>query len=575
VATFLHRPGVTPHDLGRGPYSRRLLPALIGSVLTLAFPLAFAAPPDTAPPPAPTETPPPSEPPAESIDPQQLQRMQQQLDALEAEVEQLRGELDEARAQPEPAPAPAPETETEIELEIPPTPKPVGSVSDGQRPPGYADGFHFGSYGRVVAAGDLRGRPGRDADIVGRGSRFDESTYAELELRREDYWKDTGASTRVVATLAVRHPIFHYNGNFDAAIALRNLYLEEVDLGAKGLSVWAGSRMYRGDDIYVLDWWPLDNLNTIGGGAGYQFKAGPFIKIHAGVNQPNTSFFRQTSGRPLAFNQPGEAEVAILDRQQIISSAKLGHVFDIGQAGAGVKLIGYGETHHVRAGSREVEGEFAEYEGVPADNGYVAGGEVSMFTGKRSTHLNVWVRHAWDLAAYGEFARPTQLAPDLTTKGARELIVALGGNYEIGFFGVMVGAYFRRYRNASPALDIDDLNEGIVLLRPQFWFGKIAGTAIEASYQAQQRAVLPGLDTDASGPLFASLWRVGVMPFLTPGGRGSYARPHIRAWYMVTIRDDGARSLYAQDDVFALRKVDHLLGLGAEWWFGSTSYFRD
>lgn len=547
---------------------RLLAPVFVGSALTLASALVLAAPPD-APPPPPIESP-PSEP-TPSVDPEQLQRMQAQLDALAAEVEQLRGELEQERAKPEPAPTPEPAPE----IEVAPTPKPVGSVSDGQRAPGYADGFHFGSYGRIAAAGDLRGRPGRDADIVARGSRFDESTYAELELRREDYWKDTGASTRVVATLAVRHPIFHYNADFDAKIALRNLYLEEVDLGAKGLSFWAGSRMYRGDDIYVLDWWPLDNLNTIGGGAGYQFKAGPFIKIHAGVNQPNNSFFRQTSGRPPALNQPGEVDVAILDRQQIISSAKLGHVFDIGQQGAGVKLIGYGETHHVRAGSREVEGEFGEYQSVPSDNGYVAGGELSLFSGQRSTHLNVWVRHAWDLAAYGEFANPTQLAPDLTTKGARELIVALGGNYEIGFFGVMVGAYFRRYRNASPALDVDDLNEGIVLLRPQFWFGKIAGTAIEASYQAQQRAALPGLDTDASGPLMASLWRVGVMPFLTPGGRGSYARPHIRAFYMVTIRDDGAQSLYAHDDVFGQRKVDHLLGLGAEWWFGSTSYFRD
>jgi hypothetical protein len=561
VATSLDRP-------------RLLGPVLIGSVLMLASALALAAPPDTPPPPE--SPPPPSEPaetPAETVDPQQLERMQAQLDALAAEVEQLRGELDEARTNPDPAPGPIPAPSTEPEIE--PSPKPVGSVTDGQRPPGFADGFHFGSYGRVVAAGDLRGRPGLDADIVGRGSRFDESTYAELELRREDYWKETGASTRMVATLAVRHPIFHYNADFAAKIALRNLYLEEVNLGAKGLSFWAGSRMYRGDDIYVLDWWPLDNLNTIGGGAGYQFKFGTFLKIHAGVNQPNTSFFRQTSPRPLSLNQPGAADVAILDRQQIITSAKLGHVFDIGNSGGGIKLIGYGETHHVRAGSREVEGEYREYEPVPADAGYVAGGELSMFTGKRSTHLNVWVRHAWDLAAYGEFARPTQLAPDLTTKGARELIVALGGNYEIEFFGVMLGAYFRRYRNASPTLDVDDLNEGIVLVRPQFWFGNIAGTAIEASYQGQQRAVLPGLDADASGPLFASLWRVGVMPFLTPAGRGSYARPHIRAWYMVTVRDDGARSLYAQDDVFALRKVDHLLGLGAEWWFGSTSYFRD
>jgi hypothetical protein len=545
---------------------------------------AWAAPPEDTPP---TDAPPTdAEPPgedddagSEGIDPEQLRRMQERLDALEGEVERLRGELDEARQEQAefeaapPPPEPPPPTDEDQPPE--PEPKPVGAASDAQRPPGYANGFHFGSYGRVVAAGDLRGRPGRNADIVAFGSRWDESTYAELELRREDHWKQTGAYTRVVATVAFRHPIFHYAGKFDASLALRNLYIEELDLGLKGLSFWAGSRMYRGDDIYVLNWWPLDNLNTIGGGAGYQLPFGTFIKIHAGVNQLNNRFFLQTSSRPLALNQPGATDVALLDRQQIITSYKLGHIFDIGQSGGGIKLVGYGETHHVRAGQRELEGEYREFEDVPADNGYVAGGELSLFTGKRSTHLNLWVRHAWDLAAYGEFARPTQLAPDRTTKGARELIVALGGNYEIEFFGVMMGAYFRRYRNASPDLDVDDVNEGIVLLRPQFWFGKIAGAAIEASYQAQQRAVLPDLSDTANGPLFASLWRFGVMPFLTPAGRGSYARPHIRAFYMVTVRDDGARSLYAQDDVFGLRKVDHLIGFGAEWWFGSTSYFRD
>jgi hypothetical protein len=378
----------------------------------------------------------------------------------------------------------------------------------------------------------------------------------------------------VVATVALAHPIFHYDAQFDATIALRNLYIEEMDLGVKGLSFWAGSRMYRGDDIYVLDWWPLDNLNTIGAGAGYQFEAGPFIKVHAGTNQPNSRFYQQFSPRSLPFNQPGAAEVAILNRQKLVTSYKLGHVVGVGESG-GVKLIAYGETHHVRAGQRELTGEYREFEDVPPDNGYVAGGEVSYFTGKRSTHLNLWVRHAWDLAAYGDFAVPTQLAPDNSTKGARELIVALGGNYEVKFFGVMLGAYFRRFRNASPELDFHDLDEGIVLVRPQFWLGNAAGVALEASYQAQQRAVFPELSGPVSGPLFASLGRFGLMPFWTPGGRGSYARPHIRAMYLLTVRDAGARSLYPLDDVFNQRGLDHFIGVGAEWWFGSTSYFRD
>jgi maltoporin len=547
-------------------HGRALNASLLVTIGVLCPGLARAAPPeDDAPSEERASEPAPPSGPSQA----ELDALMRRLDALEAEVEQLRAERDAVETETKPeGPIAAPEPEPES------GPLPVGSTTDGQRPPDFADGFHFGSYGRVAAGGDLRGRAPRDADIVGRGSRFDESTYAELELRREDHWKQTGAHTRIVATVALRHPVFHYDANFDAAIALRNLYIEEIDLGLEGLSFWAGSRMYRGDDIYVLDWWPLDNLNTIGGGAGYQFKRGPFIKIHAGTNQPNTRFYRQLAPRPLPFNQPGATDIAILDRQKLITSYKLGHTFKIGETG-GIKLIAYGETHHVRAGQRELDGEYRQFENVPADTGYVAGGELSLFSGKRSTHLNLWVRHAWDLAAYGEFGTPTQLAPNLTTDGARELVVALGGNYEVKFFGVMLGSYFRRFRNASPDLDIHDLNEGIVLVRPQFWLGNIAGIALEASYQAQQRAAFPDLSNDISGPLFASLGRFGIMPFWTPAGRGSYARPHIRAFYMLTVRDDGARSLHAQDDVFNQRKIDHLLGFGAEWWFGSTSYFRD
>ena len=169
-----------------------------------------------------------------------------------------------------------------------------------------------------------------------------------------------------------------------------------------------------------------------------------------------------------------------------------------------------------------------------------------------------------------------QLAPNQTTQGARELVVALGGNWEYKFFGLMLGSYFRRFRNASPDLDYSDVNEGIVLVRPQFWFGKWAGTALEASYQFQQRGVLADIEgNDSSTPLYASLWRMGVMPFVSVAGPGSYARPHIRMMYMATIRDAGARALYPVDDPYRIRNIDHFFGLGAEWWFGSTSYFRD
>jgi maltoporin len=99
--------------------------------------------------------------------------------------------------------------------------------------------------------------------------------------------------------------------------------------------------------------------------------------------------------------------------------------------------------------------------------------------------------------------------------------------------------------------------------------------SLAGSYQAQRRGVLRPDGDGVGEPLFAQVGRVGLVPFVTPAGRGSFARPHIRLTYLLTVRDEAARSLYPEHDVFGLRQVDHYIALGAEWWFGSTSYFRD
>ncbi len=442
--------------------------------------------------------------------------------------------------------------------------------------------FSFGSYGRVIAATDGTGRPGRNADIVGQGSRLDHSNYVELELRRDDHWAKVGADTRFVATLALGHPVFHYDGDFDAQFAVRNLYMEEKDLGLKGLSMWAGSRMQRGDDIYLLDYWPLDNLNTLGGGLRYEAPTRTSIALHMGMGQPDKPFYKQLADRPAPLNQFGVASIDLLDRQRWIGSARVQQSFHFGKTdpAPGIKLVAYAEAHQLPSGQRETE-QAEVYQDVPAESGFVIGGQIGGWTGKRDTHLNLFVRYARGLAAYGEFAAPEGLATDRTSSGAHEVVIAAGGNWEIGPMAVMVGGYFRSFRNASEALDFGDLDEGIIVARPQVWFADWVGLGVEGSYQAQQRGVLiaSGPDDDPSAPLGndpeplnASVGRVGVMPFVTPAGRGSFSRPSFWFIYTAAFRNEGARALYPDDDPYRRREVEHFFGFGAEWWFGSTSY---
>ena len=53
----------------------------------------------------------------------------------------------------------------------------------------------------------------------------------------------------------------------------------------------------------------------------------------------------------------------------------------------------------------------------------------------------------------------------------------------------MAAAYLRRFRNASAALDFGDVDEAIVVLRPQVSFYEWLGVAVEGSLQAQTRGV--------------------------------------------------------------------------------------
>ncbi|MFO0659877.1 MAG: carbohydrate porin [Polyangiaceae bacterium] len=430
--------------------------------------------------------------------------------------------------------------------------------------------FHFGSYGRVTGSIDGRGGAGRDADIVARGSRLDESSYVELELRREDNWTKPGettpVTTRIVTTLALFDPLFHYSGKASASTAIRNLYLQTRGVGSEKLSLWVGSRMYRGDDVYLLDFWPLDNLNTVGGGAMLDAGEHTSIALHVGTNRLDNPYQYQLVDRARPFNQFGTVQVPLLNRPRVIETARVEHILPMFTPKGGLKLVGYGELHQLAGGQRESSP--GQYEDLPADSGFVAGLEVGAFSGSNDTYINVFFRHARGLAAYGDFATPYALNTDKTTSGANETRVAVSANWETGPIALLFGGYFRSFRTASPdKFNYDNLDEGIVVLRPHYYFTDRVGVFVEGSFQQQQRAIL---NNQGTGLLKGSVTRFGVVPFVSPAGKGSYRRPHLRAIWTVTARDEGARSMYAPDDAFARRPTEHFFGLEAEWWFNSS-----
>ena len=458
---------------------------------------------------------------------------------------------------------PQPATRSGVDANRDPSPSSPPVAPAEAAAPAPTGHFEFGSYGRVRIASDGRGGTGRQANVVSHGDRIDEESYAELELRREDvYSKDI--TSKVVATLAMFPPFFHFSGNATQQIAIRNLYAQAT---YKDLTMWAGSRMYRGDDIYLLDWWPLDNQNTLGGGAGYKFE-NTTIAAHVGMQRLDDIYQYQQIPvvAPSGF---GATNVTYLDRPRTVETLKATQLIPIPGSKAGLKAILYGEVHQLAAGVQRDTTTNVD-KALPSDTGVLLGGELAYWTGERDTFVQVFARHARGVAAYDPLAVPATFANDRTTSGSSETLFAVGGNWEKDMFGILFAGYLRFFRDGDPSpTGTQKYDEGIALVRPQLYFGDHWGIAVEASYQQRRYGVLdPGTDQ----PLTASAFRAGIIPYFSPSGRGSYKRPQLRLLYALTARDAGARALYPSEDVFAQRKVEHFIGLGAEWWFNSSSY---
>ena len=486
------------------------------------------------------------------------------------------------------APVPAePERPTAQPPEAAPVAAPEKAVpvawSEVDDRPNRDAGFRFGSYGRVLAGSDLRGGKPEKVAIVAHAPRIVEPSYVELELSYGfDKLKGTHRQIvlRPIVTLALDGTLFHDTGEFDAHPALRNMFLD-ARLG-RDLTAWVGSRMYRGDDIYLFDYWPLDDQNTVGAGINYRpvlpFRAaggdGPGdvfdLAAHVGFNRLLDDFqFQQ-----LAVANPvqGATTVDQLNRQRTVASATAGYTMMPKSGGIGAKVKLHGEYHTLPSGTRKrMDGTLEE---LPADTGLLVGAELGVFgfdkDPEHRNHLNFFMRYAKGLAAFDELAPPTTFGPELKTQRANELTFGLSGNIDLPYGNMMVGALSRRFIDADESSDdADDGWEYAVDARPLFrvvpdWF-----VGADVSYQARFPKGINPITLTAED---ASVFQIAPMLVFSPMGPSSYDRPQIRVFYRGAHLDQGALDLYVPDDPRHSREWVHFLGFAAEWWFNSSTY---
>jgi maltoporin len=436
--------------------------------------------------------------------------------------------------------------------------------------------FSFGSYGRVQIDFDDQGNRGKATNVVSHGPRMLESSYAEVDFRTSLETSD-GFTTRVLMTLALDAPFAHFSGDFtDQSLAVRNLYAETRGFPAiPELTLWVGSRMYRGDDVYLLDYWPLDELNTMGGGVGGRF--GPVdLRAHVGVNRLSNDYQLQT----IEADDPrfGTRTKRLLERQRTIGSMRAAYHASLADDLKG-KVVAYGEVHSIPDGRRipdnllnneaPVYPEDQAAEPLPSDSGAVLGAELGLYDFAPSSHVNLFVRWASGLAAYGEFGVPFDTAADGTASGARALVGALSANWETRRVGVMAGAYLRHFRDADDRTrDLDDFVEGAAVVRPIVFLTDHFHQAIELSYQQRHPF---GLQPDTGRHAVSEVFQASILEIVSLG-RGSYRRPQLRLHYTLSLSDEDARRRYPEGDRRRPERVEHFVGLGAEWWFNSSRY---
>lgn len=238
-----------------------------------------------------------------------------------------------------------------------------------------------------------------------------------------------------------------------------------------------------------------------------------------------------------------------------------------------------GEYHHLPEGERippellqndaPVQPEEFVREELPSDDGFVLGTEIGLFESETTNHLNLFFRYSRGLAAFGEFGVPFGTAQDGTSGDAQELLGALSGNWENHWFGVLAGAYLRKFTDADPDLDdTDEYVEGAAVVRPAIFITDYFHQAFEFSYQRRYPFGLDPATGQHEDPQVFQLSALEILSF----GRGNYERPQIRLGYTVAFANEAAQGAYPAGDTRRPESVEHIFSVGAEWWFNSSTY---
>ena len=269
----------------------------------------------------------------------------------------------------------------------------------------------------------------------------------------------------------------------------------------------------------------------------------------------------------------------VLDRPRTIETLKLTHLF------------GTTADHHLfqsdRRGSRRSStarrrrlsaGVYRtrralRADPLPADSGSLVGGELAYWTGQRDTFVQLFVRLRHGLAAYDPLAVPHDVRERHDDRaGSTETLVALGGNYELRLFGVLVGGYLRSFRDGDPSpTSTQKYDEGTLAVARRSSSASAGASRSRGATRSALRRHRPRTPTAARRDRVA---RRGHPVLLAVGPRlvqAAAAPAHLRHH---RAQPGDARALPGRGRLLAA-DVEHFIGIGAEWWFNSIIVPRE
>jgi len=438
---------------------------------------------------------------------------------------------------------------------------------------------NVGSYGRVGVDWNFEngGSIGRRLNLNNMGSiggRLEEQDYLEV-VPNFNWNPKEGDNTQIYAQLRFSFYTTSLStfGNSTStslgglAFAMPEIYVEARNINGSGVSIWAGSRLYRGPDIHIADHFYFNDHS--GQGFGVEFKNTRLSTVF--VASTDT-----TATVPPYFYlniKTGTPSTALRQRVVVVAEQDL----KINEKNS---LTLLGEVHRMADADGDVEIDSVEQRvNFPSDYGFVIGlkhqhqidnmlpGSFNDF----SARLGTGIANGGDgglSKTWLTFGAPDTISQNFN--GAHSLAITDHAVFNFSNKYTLNGYVI--FTHSKGAADGNGLSKTFfgrevynrkidftVGFRNEHYLNDYLHLLTELHYSQRK---------DGDNP-WASMLKFSVAPVFVPTGeRDTWARPHIRGVVSVARYNDFAmESLYSPYLEFTgSRRWGYYFGVKAEWW---------